>query len=99
MAEAHAAAAARHRLERAHAAWRWRVVYGRAGFEAVHKLHGLALDALTGGIESKTRLVRNTCQFIAGRRANNKAADRRRAAPENPAGQGCCRRLPPTACG
>lgn len=53
-------------------AWRWRVgAGGRGGLEAVHKPHGLALDALTGVDEQKTRLVRNTRQFIAGRPANN----------------------------
>ena len=53
-------------------AWRWRVgAGGRGGLEAVHKPHGLARDALTGVDEQKTRLVRNTRQFIAGRPANN----------------------------
>ena len=51
---------------------RWRVgAGGRGGLEAVHKPHGLALDALTGVEEQKARLVRNTRQFIAGRPANN----------------------------
>lgn len=53
-------------------AWRWRVTPGGRGtLEAVSQPHALALDALTGVDEQKTRLVRNTRQFIAGRPANN----------------------------
>lgn len=53
-------------------AWRWRVTPGGRGtLEAVSQPHALALDALTGVDEQKTRLLRNTRQFVAGRPANN----------------------------
>ncbi len=52
-------------------AYRWRTRDGRGWLDAVKHPHKIRLADLQGIAEQKTRMERNTRQFVAGRTANN----------------------------
>ena len=52
-------------------AFRWQRRHGRAALTPVRMPHRIGLDDLQDIDEQKTRIDRNTRQFLAGRRANN----------------------------
>ena len=52
-------------------AFRWQRRHGRAALTPVRMPHRIRLDDLQDINEQKTRIDRNTRQFLAGRRANN----------------------------
>ena len=52
-------------------AWRWRRRHGQAELQPVRNPHLIRLDDLKDIDEQKTRLERNTLQFLDGRQANN----------------------------
>lgn len=52
-------------------AWRWRRRHGQSELQPVRNPHLIRLDDLKDIDEQKTRLARNTLQFLEGRQANN----------------------------
>lgn len=52
-------------------AYRWRSANGRGYLQAVLHPHEIGLDDLAAVDDQKTRLFENTCQFVAGKTANN----------------------------